>query len=124
MSEIEKATDALERLTYVILDITRIESQSLKMEMERLNLNSIILNTIEDYSDQLGGNGGNLLYRPDRQTDRHIYVQADRERMMQLIMSTLLGNALKFTESGTVTITTQRNSDNIVVAVQDTSTSI
>jgi signal transduction histidine kinase len=44
--------------------------------------------------------------------------------MMQLIMSTLLGNALKFTESGTVTITTQRNSDNVVVAVQDTSTSI
>jgi signal transduction histidine kinase len=43
--------------------------------------------------------------------------------MMQL-MSTLLGNALKFTESGTVTITMQRNSDNIVVAVQDTSTSI
>jgi K+-sensing histidine kinase KdpD len=69
MSEIEKATDALKRLTYVILDITRIESQSLKLEMERLNLNAIILNTIEDYSDQLAGNGGNLLYRPiDRQT--------------------------------------------------------
>ena len=45
--------------------------------------------------------------------------------MMQLIMSTLLGNALKFTESGTVTITTQRNSDNIVVVtVQNTSTGI
>jgi K+-sensing histidine kinase KdpD len=41
--------------------------------------------------------------------------------MMQ-VMSTLLGNALKFTESSTVTITTQRNSDNIVaVAVQDIS---
>ena len=34
MSEIEKATDALEQLTYVILDMTRIESQSLKLEME------------------------------------------------------------------------------------------
>jgi K+-sensing histidine kinase KdpD len=34
MSEIEKATDELERLTCVILDITRIESQSLKLEME------------------------------------------------------------------------------------------
>ena len=44
--------------------------------------------------------------------------------MMQLIMSTLLDNALKFTESSTVTITTQRNSDNIVIAVQDTSTGI
>jgi signal transduction histidine kinase len=44
--------------------------------------------------------------------------------MMQ-VMSTLLGNALKFTESGTVTIMTQRNSDNVVVvAVQDTSTGI
>ena len=34
MSEIEKAADELERLTYVILDITRIDSQSLKLEME------------------------------------------------------------------------------------------
>lgn len=34
MSEIEKATDELERLTYVILVITRIESQSLNLEME------------------------------------------------------------------------------------------
>jgi hypothetical protein len=57
----------LERLTYVILDITRIESQSLKLEMERFNLNGIILNTIEDYGDQLAGNGVNLLYWPDRQ---------------------------------------------------------
>jgi signal transduction histidine kinase len=64
------------------------------------------------------------IYCTGQQTDRHIYVQADRERMMQLIMSTLLGNALKFIESSTVTITTQRNSDNIVVAVQDTSTGI
>jgi signal transduction histidine kinase len=124
MSEIEKATDALERLTYVILDITRIESQSLKLEMERLNLNGIILNTIEDYSDQLAGNGGNLLYWPDRQKKTSMFRQTEKERMMQ-VGSTLLGNALKFTESGTVTITTQRNSDNIVVVtVQNTSTGI
>jgi signal transduction histidine kinase len=43
---------------------------------------------------------------------------------MMHVGSTLLDNALKFTESSTVTITTQRNSDNIVVAVQDTSTGI
>jgi signal transduction histidine kinase len=54
----------LERLTCDILDVTRIESQSLKLELERLNLNDIILNTIEDYSDQLAGNGVKLLYRP------------------------------------------------------------
>jgi two-component system sensor histidine kinase EvgS len=53
-----------------------------------------------------------------------MFRQTEKERMMQL-GSTLLGNALKFTESGTVTITTQRNSDNIVVVtVQDTSTGI
>jgi hypothetical protein len=52
----------LKRLTYVILGILRIESQSLKLEMERLNLNGIILYTIEDYSDQLAGNGVNLFY--------------------------------------------------------------
>jgi signal transduction histidine kinase len=79
MSEIEKATDALEQLTYVILDITRIESRSLKLEMERLNLNGIILNTIEDYSDQLAGNGVNLLYWPDRQKKTSMFRQTEKE---------------------------------------------
>jgi signal transduction histidine kinase len=113
----------LEQLTYVILDITRIESQSLKLEIATQPQRYIILNTVEDYSDELAGNGVNSLYWPDRQTEEDIYVQADRERMMQ-VGSTLLGSALKFTESGTVTITTQRNSDNIVVTVQNTSTGI
>jgi signal transduction histidine kinase len=83
----------------------------------------MILNTIKDYSDQLAGNGVNLLYWPDRQKTS-TFRQTEKERMMQ-VGSTLLGNALKFTESGTVTITTQRNSDNIVVVtVQNTSTGI
>jgi signal transduction histidine kinase len=82
----------------------------------------MILNTIKDYSDQLAGNGVNLLYWPDRQKTS-TFRQTEKERMMQ-VGSTLLGNALKFTESGTVTITTQRNSDNIVVTVQNTSTGI
>jgi hypothetical protein len=75
---IEKATTAFERLTYVILDITRIESQSLKLEMEWLNLNSIILTTIEDYSDQLAGNDVKLLYWPDRQKTS-IFRQTEKE---------------------------------------------
>jgi K+-sensing histidine kinase KdpD len=80
MSEIEKATDVLERLTYVILDITRIESQSLKLEMERLNLNGIILNTIEDYSDQLAcWQRWEFIVPANRQTHTSMFRQTEKE---------------------------------------------
>ncbi len=107
----------LEQLTRNILDVTRIESQSFKLDLEELNLNDVILNTIEDYSDQMT-NGVKLLYQP-----ADIFVTADRERVMQVV-SNLLGNAFKFTTEGTITVTAQRNGDEVTVAVRDTGSGI
>jgi hypothetical protein len=57
----------LHQLTEDILDVTRIESHTLKLRKERFNLNDAILNVIEDYREQIAnGNNGNvkLIYEP------------------------------------------------------------
>ena len=38
----------LHQLTEDILDVTRIESHTLKLRKERFNLNDVILNVVED----------------------------------------------------------------------------
>jgi two-component system, OmpR family, sensor histidine kinase VicK len=43
----------LQRLTEDVLDVTRIETQTLRLNKERFNLNQIILNMIADFEDQI-----------------------------------------------------------------------
>src|SRR5215203_5952304 len=123
----------LHQLTEDILDVTRIESHTLKLIKERFNLNDAILNVIEDYKEQIAnGNNGNvkLIYEPANSSSSSsnsnssnsngnsssnssngsiILVEADRRRLAQVI-SNLLNNAIKFTKEGTVTVSTTSSS--------------
>jgi signal transduction histidine kinase len=115
------------QLTEDILDVTRIESHTLKLKKERFNLNDAILDVIEDDKKQITNANVKVMYEPGNSVTM---VEADRRRLTQVI-SNLLNNAIKFTKEGTVTVTTTvKRKDNgdaggeIVVAVNDTGTGI
>jgi signal transduction histidine kinase len=94
----------LQRLTEEILDVTKIESQSLKLRKEEFNLNDVIINCINDMIMNRHLNSDNkekkpkILYQP-----KDILLKADRFRISQVI-SNLLSNAIKFTPGGTISI--------------------
>jgi signal transduction histidine kinase len=115
------------QLTEDILDVTRIESHTLKLRKERFNLNDAILDVIEDDRKQITNANVKVMYEPGNSVT---VIEADRRRLTQVI-SNLLNNAIKFTKEGTVTVTTtvKRKDDGdaggeIVVAVKDTGTGI
>ena len=88
----------LQRLTEDILDVTKIESHSLNLNIEPFNLNDVITNVIEDTVANIAkksqyANLPKLEYRP-----RDIFIEADKARIAQVI-SNLLSNAIKFTEA-------------------------
>ena len=103
----------LQCLSENILDVTKIESQSLILNKERFNLCDIMSNTVEDCKSQIEKVGKqkeiSLLYKKnndnvDSEKQGIIFVKADKTRLTQVI-SNLLSNAIKFTERGTITIT-------------------
>jgi signal transduction histidine kinase len=117
----------LHQLTENILDVTRIQSNTLKLRKEKFNLNDAILNIIDDCRKQIasGNNNTELIYEPSNGT---ILVEADRQRLTQVI-SNLLGNATKFTkEAGdTVTVSIDRTKDDrreILLTISDTGAGI
>jgi signal transduction histidine kinase len=117
----------LHQLTEDILDVTRIESNTLKLRKERFNLDGAILNVIEDYRKQIVNSNNNtkLIYEP---RNGPILVEADRQRLTQVI-SNLLGNAIKFTkeEGDTVIVSIDKMEDDrreILLAITDTGTGI
>jgi signal transduction histidine kinase len=114
----------LQRLTNDILDVTRIESQSLKLNKEVFSLDDIVSGIVQDYRTQIEKeNGGvNILYNHGSNKNS-ILIEADRERITQVI-SNLLNNALKFTRTGTITISSQVKDSEAIVCVKDTGTGI
>jgi signal transduction histidine kinase len=102
----------LQRLTEDILDVTKIESNSLILNKQQFNLNDMIRSAINDIIVKKDFNSENvkILYEPNnnnkQDNDNNIFVQADRSRLTQVI-SNLLSNAVKFTKKGTIRVTTQ-----------------
>lgn len=106
----------LQKLVNDILDITRIESKSLKLNKERLNLNEIIVPVLEEYSSQV--DSGKLTIQYEASCD--IYAHGDKARITQVI-SNLLDNAIKFTKEGFISIsTTPIDDDYVLVSITDT----
>ena len=88
----------LQRLTNDILDVTRIESQTLNLNKEQFNLKYLITSIVEDYRRQIQENKSNvrLLYDIKRHKKKtSLTIEADRGRITQ-VLSNLLNNAIKF----------------------------
>jgi two-component system, OmpR family, sensor histidine kinase VicK len=120
----------LQKLTDDILDVTRIESETLMLKIEPLNLDDLISNIVEDYRNQIERNDDDvrLFYEPKTTDSGSIIVEADRARIIQVI-SNLLSNALKFTkkeEGGSIYVTAEDKENHgskrqeVIVSVKDT----
>jgi signal transduction histidine kinase len=123
----------LRRLSEDILDVTRIESQSLTLNKEQFNLNDVLLNEIQDHKNEIEKTNGKLklLYETnDYGDDNTFVVVADRTRLIQVI-SNLIRNAIKFTKEGVILITARKenndddnNNNQVVISVKDTGSGI
>ena len=86
----------LQRLADDILDVTKIESESLNLKKEFFDLNDVIINTIDDIrakilKSQQQGDLIKLVYQP-----HDIFIEGDKARIAQVIYN-ILDNAVKFT---------------------------
>ena len=98
----------LRNLTNNILDVSRIETGTLKLNKERINLNDKIKNVIKDISNtnlQVGQNGLTIQFLNDKNNDGiEYYVNADKSRVFQ-VLSNLIDNAVKFSDiNGVISI--------------------
>lgn len=114
----------LQRLTEEILDVTKIESQSLRIEMEEFNLKDVIVNCINDIilDKHLTTNDKDkpkIHYEPN-----DLLLKADKSRISQVV-SNLISNALKFTSGGIISVQTsvygndKSNNNEVIVSIKD-----
>src|SRR5262249_41233623 len=104
---INRNAKRLRRLTEDILDITKIESQSLNLNKKQFNLKGVISDAIDDImtnkvvsasspsATKINNNHRIRLLCPHQPRD--VFVYADKFRISQVI-SNFLDNAIKFTK--------------------------
>jgi signal transduction histidine kinase len=111
----------LYQITEDILDVTKIESQTLKLNKEMIELNEIIRNVVNDFKKiinekRYGSVQVRIVHEPSKDI---ILVNADKGRLNQLL-SNLLDNALKFTKEGNIIIAAKKQKDDkVVVSIKD-----
>ena len=121
---IQRNAARLRKLTSDLLDITRIESQSLGLNVERFNLNDLMSSVIRDYKSSLDSNNENInLVYNEPLSKEDLLIEADKGRLTQVI-SNLLDNAIKFTKKGTIFITLEKKDNHVIVSVKDSGTGI
>ena len=111
-----------------ILDVTKIESHSLKLKKEIFDLQELLTVILNEYSKIIEKSNKNikLVYTPkEEQHKSSILIQADKGRISQVVLN-LFNNALKFTEEGSIVITSEIKDDHnaIVVSINDSGAGI
>jgi signal transduction histidine kinase len=112
----------LQKLSEDILDIARIESNSLTLHKSLFNLKDVLTLLVEDCRKQIQMDGREVKVIYQQPNDDDIEVYADKERIMQ-VLGNLLSNTLKFTKQGTISIhieQTNNDKNQLTVKVFDT----
>jgi two-component system sensor histidine kinase VicK len=112
----------LEQLQGDMLDVTRIESGSMKIYKKSFNLNELIFHVLQDFGTPLKEDTRiKLNYR----SDGDVRIIADKNRIIQVI-SNLLTNAIKFTKSGKILVQLSKrksrkiaDNNQVIVSVKD-----
>jgi signal transduction histidine kinase len=114
---IHNETLRLNTLTSAFLDLARLESGRVQFHKTRFNINDLIYeckDVMQSKADEV-----HIPLRVDS-TETLPLVEADRDKIKQVILN-LLSNAIKYNHSnGSVIIKTEANDTEIAVSVQDT----
>jgi signal transduction histidine kinase len=123
---IRRNAKRLQTLTSDILDVSRIESETLKLEKERFNIYELLSEVVRDYTEKIKSDNKNVeLIYEKVDVKRPILVEADRGRVIQ-VLSNLLNNALKFTDKGQIAVDVLESSNKreVIVSIADTGSGI
>jgi signal transduction histidine kinase len=111
-----------------LLDVTKIESQSLHLKKQRFSLNDLILSVISEHRSQIKREQNNrkIIFTGGKDD---FNIEGDKGRISQ-VLSNFLINAIKFTkEEDSIIVSAEQKKEAdknvaIVVSVKDTGTGI
>ena len=114
---IDKSTHQLLHIITDILDISKIEAKQETILRTAFNLNELLDEIIVFFSPMANQKNLSLLYVKNQSFDEQKII-SDPVKLRQ-VLTNLIGNAVKFTEKGTIELKVKSSDDKIYFSVQD-----
>jgi len=102
-----------------ILDFSKVEAGKIVLERNPFDLAVVIREIVESFLERAHAKGLTLSYRAEEGLQTHVVGDVYRFRQ---VLTNLIGNAIKFTDAGTISVTLQRSNGSagsFRIAVQD-----
>ena len=99
-----------------LLDFAKLEAGQVTLQVEAVNFMEVAREVHNAFFDLAAQQGLTLELRGDRP---RIDIQADRKRLLQ-VLTNLVGNAVKFTRAGTITVSAAAGPEGMECRVSDT----
>jgi len=117
---INKSAESLLHIINDILDISKLETGQVKIFKQAFLIEPVLKSLHLQYENKLAENGSSAIELKGFPTPPELEIVSDRNRLTQ-ILSNLLDNACKFTESGSITFGVSRVIDgHVELTVSDT----
>jgi len=107
---------ALTRILDDLLDLSKVEAQKIEFDAQPIRVADVTAEILAQFEVQAERKALHLVAED---LDRSLVVIADAHRLRQ-ILTNLVGNAIKFTEHGSITVRLKREREAIVLDVADT----
>jgi Na+/proline symporter/signal transduction histidine kinase/CheY-like chemotaxis protein len=111
---IDASLEAVEEILNALLDISRLDTGSLKPEIGTFAIGDMLQQLRVEFEPQALEKGLSLRVLPCS-----LYVRSDR-RLLRRVLQNLVSNAIKYTEEGRVLLGCRHRGVNVVVEVHDT----
>ena len=118
----------LKQLTEDILQVSKIESQSLQLHKEYFNLSELVKDIIHDFKNQINKENKHIIKLELKSNEKEIIINADKSKVNQVIYN-LLNNAVRFTikkgkykeatNNVKISITIESKGNQVTVTVKD-----
>lgn len=106
---IQRSGNHLLALINDILDLSKIEAGKLELDYEPFHLDGLLNGLIDTFKVQANKQGVEIIYKSIGQIPKLVY--GDAKRLRQVLFN-LMGNAIKFTKNGMVSLVAQSSSSN------------
>lgn len=117
LSDIRDSSVRLIEIVNDFLDMGRLEQGRIEFSLKNMQVEEVIERALREY--QVTGSRRNIALTWEKPEGKLPEVVADPDKVRQILVN-LVGNALKFTEKGKVSVRAKVRKDEVVVYVEDT----
>lgn len=111
-----RETKRLERLISDLQQLSQAEAGYLSINLQKVDLLPLLESLVERFQDQLLEEGPTIELRHNKNL---VPVLADRDRTEQILVN-LLGNAVRYTPTGSIDVTVSKTNSQVWIEIADT----